>query len=130
MGGTCCRKRMPDQLDVGNKCNVPLPGLVVNGYLQAINYAEEITGQPGTLAEIQAAACDLNNFAVPIKKGIAITGFIFEILREDLLYTDPKCHRFTTRPREGYCTFSQNFNKKSPGYRFDTMQRCIPRKEK
>jgi hypothetical protein len=61
---------------------------------------------------------------------MALTGILFEILREDLLYTDPKCHRFTTKPREGYKLFSENFNNKSPGYKFDVMQRCIPRPEK
>jgi hypothetical protein len=61
-----------------------------------------------------------------IKRNIAVTGFIFELLRVDLLYTDPKCHRFTTRPKEGYLNFSQSFRKNAPGYLLDKNNRCIP----
>lgn len=42
---------------------------------------------------------------------------LFSIYREDMILSDEVAYQFTTRPREGFATFSVNFRKKfGPGY--------------
>lgn len=44
---------------------------------------------------------------------------LISIYREDLILSDDVCYQYSTRPREGYFTFSELFRKKYPGYTID-----------
>jgi len=37
---------------------------------------------------------------------------IYNIYREDILFSDQGCYRFTTKPREGFCNFSDYFRQR------------------
>ena len=99
---------------------------MLNAYLDAINKAEELLGHPPTLPDIIAVLLEHDSICTPIKNGMLTHMVLMNLLREDLVYTDPKhMHKWTTKPREGYCTFSEFWRQNNKGYTLDTFQRCI-----
>ena len=52
---------------------------------------------------------------------------LFSLLREDLIYADQHCYRYTIHKQEGFFSYSESFRKQFPvGYGCDKAGRVIP----
>jgi len=104
----------------------------MNAYLKAIERAEELAGGPVTLTEIMAVLIAQDSLFTPFKHG-PVTVIISNLLREDLLWTEPKhIDRYTTKKPDdpAYITFSESFRKHAPTLKIGSDATCRPKDEK
>ena len=74
---------------------MPFPGCVVNSYVQAIERAEKLCGHPPNAGELAALLVHEDSRWTPLKKTPMLMGIIFNLYREDLVYTDKILGRFS-----------------------------------
>jgi hypothetical protein len=99
---------------------ISVPGCTVNSYLQAIETAEELAGQPANFGEIQAVLVHMNSIYAPVKKGPGASFFLWNLVREDLIYCkSPHFNRFSMRKQEGFRSFSEFCADHHEGYAID-----------
>ena len=107
MGGTFCRCRSSDQVA---KATLWLPWYMVRNVLRAIEMAEDRLGQPPTVCQVYIIF-DEHFHHDQIQVGGCMT-LIYNLFREDLVFTDQGCYKFTTRPREGFYNYSHYFRQR------------------
>lgn len=65
-------------------------------------------------------------YTFPTDNVLVMAVFIFSMEREDWILTNKNSSRFTTRPQEGFFTFSQLFRQQYAGYGLDKNHCLIP----
>ena len=122
MGGTICRIRDPNQI---SRSPIPLPWIVVNRFLRAIEYAEKILGKPANVCHIFHVLKEKFNLPVSIYMAAALMNSIF---REDLIFCDLIMSSWTVNKQEGYLNYSDWFRLKyqADGYVCDSLGTVVP----
>lgn len=114
--------RKPDQI---GKSIVWLPWFISNRIISSINSAEDKLKRPPNAVEIFVEM--KRNFNTPISNVYEIAAVISSLQREDWILTNEIGSHFTTRPREGYLTYSNLFRKLyGTGYAVDKLQCVVP----
>ena len=123
MGGTICRtSRQADQI---SKSILWLPWYFVNRFIESTRIAEDVLNRPPTVLEVFVTLNDTYGRTVNnIYEAVAI---LFSLLREDLIYADQHCYRYTINKQEGFFSYSEIFRNKFPvGYGCDKVGRVVP----
>ena len=107
------------------KSLIPLPKWSTDAYLNALDKAEELAGQPALAGEICAVLVEQGSIFAPVKKGQGVQIFLFNLMREDWVYTNAANDRYTTKSQEGYYNYTEWFTMKNKGYGLDSDQRVI-----
>ena len=122
MGGTICRTRHPDQV---SRSMIPLPYFFVNQFIKSAEIAEDILGHPPTVLQI----CKIleENYNCPLGEIMQVAAIFASLLREDIVYTDKICYRWTVRKQEGFFNYSEIFAMRyGVGYLCDPKGRVYP----
>lgn len=127
MGGTCCGEDRK-QLEVANAHGVnAIQKEIAKEYLAAFARAEALCGHPPHAGEISALLVEENNPLLPIKKSPALMNIIFNLFRDDLLYTDIVSGRYSVSSHKGFSHFSECHERLNQGYYIeDKTQEYLP----
>ena len=79
----------------------------MNQFLQAARQAEETLGHPPSVNQIFITLKEDMN--VPIENIFEVAGIICSLLREDMVFCDKICYRWTVNKQEGYYSYSELF---------------------
>jgi len=88
----------------------PMPWFLVNSVIKAANDAEDVLGHPPTLMEIlvmlkkSGGALVLNDI---YKLAVVFSG----LFREDMVFVDSICYRWTAHKKEGFFSYTELFVK-------------------
>ena len=86
-----------------------LSSSLVSSIIGAIEMAEDKLGKPPSVNEIYVIfKWDFHHYEFDAG---GFAHIVYNIFREDLLYADQSCYRFTARPRKGFYSFSDFFRK-------------------
>ena len=121
MGGTICTcSRQEGQV---GRSILWLPWYIVNKFLASVDAAEDALGHPPNVVEI---FCQMEaSFDMPVKNIYELAAVLTSLQREDVIFADSTCFRYTRQKKEGYFSYTEIFNKKFPGYALDKKQRVI-----
>lgn len=102
---------------------------MVNRVLQCCDIAEAKLGRPVTGIEIFTVFAELkmNDFTMPFNDVYTVGAVVMSMFREHKLYTEPLAYYFTTKPKEGYFSFQELFDKKYElAYSLGHNQEVVP----
>ena len=118
-----CRCNRPgDQIA---RATISLPFFYVNKFTAATKMAEDIIGKPPTAFEI-FITLERHFGGSPVENVFAVGAILYNLFREDMLFADERCNRFTTVKKEGFMSFSEMFRQKFPqGYTVSTKDGSI-----
>ena len=74
--------------------------------IAAAQEAEEILGHPPTIIEM-FFILEKNNFSLPVRDPFIVAAIITTLLREDMVFVDKICYRWSARKREGFYNFTE-----------------------
>lgn len=96
--------------------------------LRACDIAEEILGKPPTGIQIFEVLKEQGfvDFAFPVDSIYKVSGVLFSLMREHMLFCDKVGYTFTTQRREGYFLFTEIFDQMYPGYTMGVNQEVVP----
>lgn len=122
MGGTICVcERQHDQI---GRSILWLPWIITNRVLWSINSAEDKLKRPPSCIETFVEMKHL--YSIPISDCYQIAAVISSLQREDWILTNKNGSHFTTRPQEGFFTYTQLFkNLYGTGYKVDSNQSIV-----
>ena len=104
MGGTICRSRHPDQV---SRSMLPLPWIYVNQFIKSAEIAEEALGEAPTVLQIFKVLQEI--YDSPVANCFELAAVLCSILREDLIFVDKICAKWTVHKREGFFSYSELF---------------------
>ena len=119
MGGTICRSNRSS--DQESRSLLSLPWFFVNQFLRAAEIAEDTLGHPPTIMEIFVTF--EKTFNTPISSIYVVSAVMTSLLREDLVFVDKICYRWTVRKQEGFSSYSERFRQL---FGADGKYKCAP----
>ena len=74
--------------------------------MAAAQEAEEILGHPPTILEI-FFILEKNNFSLPVRDPFIVAAIMTTLLREDMVFVDKICQRWSIRKQDGFFSFTE-----------------------
>lgn len=84
-----------------------LPWFIVSGLKKSTDEAENILGHPPNAMEVFAYSLNKRNF--PFTEFETVYAALLSMVREDMLFTDANCYRFSSTPKRNYYSYTQLF---------------------